>query len=94
MIENCEKYKRFIEARGVDVKSRGSYVSYLNRVQRELGIQINSEILASIDDLENLSQKVREKKCKQKDKKQLQNGYEALRRYGPKCLNHCGDRWD
>lgn len=78
MIENCEKYKRFIEARGVDVKSRGSYVSYLNRVQRELGIQINSEILASIDDLENLSQKLEKKSV---NKKTRSNCRTAMRHY-------------
>ncbi len=83
MIENCEKYKRFIKARGVGSRdivadSINSYVSYLNSVSRHLGIPINSETLASIDDLENLSQKLKEKSLSQNT---INNYRTAMRHY-------------
>ena len=66
MIQYCEQYKEFIKERGVGsndiaADSRKSYISYLNSVSRHLGIPINPETLGSIDDLENLSKKLKEK---------------------------------
>ena len=83
MIENCEKYKRFIKARGVGSRDKvadsiRSYVSYLNSVSRHLGIPINSETLASIDDLENFSQKLKEKCLSQNT---INNYRTAMRHY-------------
>ena len=83
MIENCEKYKKFIKACGVGSRDKvansiNSYVSYLKTVSRYLDIPINSETLASIDDPENLSKKLEETSL---SKRTINNCRTAMRHY-------------
>ncbi len=63
MFQHQEKYVAYIKAKGVGSNdkvedSRQSYVSYLNSVQKHLGITINEQTLSTKNDIHNISKRL------------------------------------
>lgn len=66
MIEHQKEYEKHIKEQGVGSNDRvadsvKSYISYLNSVEKHLGITIDPKTLNSLSDLENLSFKLKGK---------------------------------
>lgn len=64
MIQHQEKYVAYIKANGVGSNDKvadscKSYISYLNSIQKHLGISISARTLSTEVDIFNISEKLR-----------------------------------
>ena len=79
MIQYQEKYVAYIKANGVGSNDKvadscKSYISYLNSVQKHLGISISASTLSTEVDIVNISEKL---------KKQTTLSDKTIKNYGP-----------
>ena len=82
MIQYQEKYVAYIKANGSNDKvadSCKSYISYLNSVQKHLGISISTSTLSTEVDIVNISEKL--KKQTTLSDKTIKNYGSAMKQY-------------
>ena len=84
MIQYQEKYVAYIKANGVGSNDKvadscKSYISYLNSVQKHLGISISASTLSTEVDIVNISEKL--KKQTTLSDKTIKNYGSAMKQY-------------
>lgn len=84
MIQHQEKYVIYIKANGVGSNDKvadscKSYISYLNSVQKHLGISISANTLSTEVDIVNISEKL--KKQTTLSDKTIKNYGSAMKQY-------------